>query len=225
MSAEPLLASLGKCAAFACAVLVSSSLLSACVGGKSNALGGAQPVQTLNTVAISVDSGPAAATGAVNHAYVSVRVCAPGSTTQCAVIDHVLLDTGSWGLRLVRSTLTADKLALAAETDGQGHTIEECAAFGSGQTWGPVATADIMLAGEIAANTPIQILDDTNAGAPPPASCGGAGTLVNRVTDWAANGVLGVGVFGPDCGVACVGASAIYIRRDLLTRIASFPWD
>jgi hypothetical protein len=187
-------------------MLLASCLLNACIGGKGGVTTGAPPVPTLNTMTISIDAGPAAALGAINHAYVTVRVCVPGSATQCANIDHVLLDTGSWGLRLVRSTLTAAAVTLSPETDAQGNTIEECAGFGSGQTWGPVATADIVLAGEMAAKVPVQILDDTGAGAPPPLNCG-TGVIVNRVTDWAANGVLGVGVFGPDCGMACAGAT------------------
>ena len=97
------------------------------------------PTPVVNTMTVTVDTGPAAATGAINHAYVTVKVCAPGSQTQCASIDHVLLDTGSWGLRLVRSVLTADTVTLSAETDAQGNTIEECVTFGGGQTWGPVA--------------------------------------------------------------------------------------
>jgi hypothetical protein len=120
----------------------------------------------------------------------------------------VLLDTGSWGLRLVRSVLTASAVTLAAETDSQGQTIEECATFAGGQTWGPVAAADVTLAGETASNVPVQILDDSNSGAPPAASCGGNGSLINAVTDWAANGVLGIGVFAEDCGSACVAAAA-----------------
>ena len=213
MSAERQKITVGMRWPFACAVLLASGLLGSCIGSHSSSAGAVPPVPAINTVAVSIDTGPAAAGGAINHAYVTVRVCAPGSTTQCATIDHVLLDTGSWGLRLVRSILAANAIALTAETDGQGNTIEECASFGSGQTWGPVAAADIYLAGEIAAQVPVQILDDTNSGAPPPATCGGSGTLVNSVTDWAANGVLGVGVFGADCGVACIGAAtplAIY---------------
>jgi hypothetical protein len=155
-------------------------------------------------VTISVDGGPAAATGAFNRPYVTVHVCAAGSTTQCANIDHVLVDTGSWGLRLVRSTLTAASVTLAGTTDAQGDALEECATFGNGQTWGPVALADVTLAGETAARIPVQVLDDTHAGAPAPAGCGSFG-LVNGVTDWSANGLLGIGVFPQDCGQACAG--------------------
>ncbi len=189
-------------------VLVMSMPLCACIGSsKSPAGGGTAPPPVLNTTSITVDSGPAAAPGAINHAYVTVKICAPGSTAQCASIDHVLLDTGSWGLRIVRSVLAAGAVTLTPETDPKGQTIEECATFGGGQTWGPVAPADVMLAGEIAAKVPIQVMDDTGAGAAAPTTCGANGTLINHVTDWLANGVLGIGVFAADCGAACVNAA------------------
>jgi hypothetical protein len=76
--------------------------------------------------------------------------------------------------------------------------------FGGGQTWGPVALADVTVAGEVAAKLPVQIMDDTNAGAPPPATCGASGTLINDVPSIGANGLFGVGVFAQDCGSACV---------------------
>ncbi|MDB6086162.1 MAG: putative lipoprotein [Gammaproteobacteria bacterium] len=194
-------------------VFVSSGLLTACVGGSGSATNATPPPPTVNTMAIVVDGGPAAASGQINHAYVTVKVCAPGSSTQCANIDHVLLDTGSNGLRLVRSVLDAATLALGTETDAQGQTIEECVAFGGGKTWGPVALADVTLAAEVAAKVPVQILDDTGAGASPPATCGANGTLINSVSAIGANGLLGVGVFAQDCGPACVNAAtplAIY---------------
>jgi hypothetical protein len=50
-------------------------------------------------------------------------------------------------------------------------------------------------------------MDDTGAGAAPPATCGANGTLINGVSGFGANGILGVGVFAQDCGSACVSAS------------------
>ena len=186
--------------------LIAASLLSACVGGnKTPAAPATNPVSTtLNTVALTIDAGPPAATGQVNHAYVTLKVCVSGSATQCASIDHVLVDTGSSGLRLVRSVLTSAGVTLPAATDAQGQTIEECMSFGAGQTWGPVAVADVTVAGEVAAKLPVQIMDDTNASAPPPAACGANGTLINDVSSIGANGLFGVGVFAQDCGSACV---------------------
>jgi hypothetical protein len=187
---------------------LAAMLLSACIGGSGTTAAAGNPVApTLNTVALTVDGGPAGATGAINHAYVTVKVCVPGSQTQCSSIDHVLLDTGSWGLRLVRSVLTAHAVTLNAETDSQGRSIEECVSFGGGQTWGPVALADISIAGESAAKLPVQVMDDTAAGAPPPPTCGANGTLINGVSGFSANGVLGVGVFAQDCGAPCVSAA------------------
>ena len=185
--------------------LLAVSLLSGCVGSKNPTASVTNPVSppTLNTVALTVDTGPASATSQINHAYVTLKVCVSGQT-QCASIDHVLVDTGSSGLRLVRSVLTSGGVTLTGETDAQGQAVEECMTFGGGQTWGPVALADVTVAGEIAAKLPVQVMDDTNAGAPAPASCGANGTLVNDVSGFGANGVLGVGVFAQDCGAACV---------------------
>jgi Protein of unknown function (DUF3443) len=186
--------------------LLAAGLLAGCVHSNGPAtVTTAAP--TANTAALTVDSGPAAATGQINHLYVTVKICAAGSQSQCANIDHVLVDTGSSGLRLVRSVLAAASVTLTAQTDSQGASLEECLSFVGGQTWGPVALADVTLAGERAAGLPVQIMDDTGAGAPPPATCGAAGTLLNDVAGFGANGILGIGVFAQDCGGACVNAS------------------
>ncbi|HMD72864.1 MAG TPA: DUF3443 family protein [Steroidobacteraceae bacterium] len=188
--------------------VMAGGMLAACIGGNGVTATGSKPVTpTPNTMKLTVDTGPSAATGQINHAYVTIKVCAAGSQTQCATIDHVLLDTGSSGLRLVRSVLTAAAVTLAPELDARGQTVEECVTFGGGQTWGPVALADLSMAGESAQKLPVQVMDDTAAGAPPPASCGANGTLINSVAGFGANGVLGVGVFAQDCGAACVSAS------------------
>ena len=194
---------------FFTAATLGAALLGGCVGNNHSTGTGivTPPPPTLNALAVTVDAGPAADPGQINHAYVTVKVCAAGSQTQCATIDHVLLDTGSSGLRLVRSVLTAAGVSLTGATDAQGQALEECVAFGGGETWGPVAYADVTLAGESAAHVPVQVMDDTAMGAAPPASCGTNGTLINGVTGFGANGLLGVGVFAQDCGPGCVGAA------------------
>jgi Protein of unknown function (DUF3443) len=185
------------------AAVFASVALAACVNNTGTATIGV-PLPTANTAAITVDSGPAGATGQINHLYVTVKVCAPGSQTQCASIDHVLVDTGSSGLRLVRSVLVGAAVTLSAQTDAQGNAIEECLSFVGGQTWGPVALADVTLAAERAQGLPVQVMDDTGATAPPPATCGASGTLINNVAGFGANGILGIGVLAQDCGPACV---------------------
>jgi hypothetical protein len=185
-----------------------AALLSACFGGNGTSTAVPPPPPTANVMTISVDGGPAAAAGQINHPYVTVQVCATGSQSSCATIDHVLLDTGSTGLRLVGSVLAAQSLTLAASSDAQGQTIEECVAFSGGQTWGPVALADVTLAGERALKVPVQIMDDTGSSAPPPATCGENGSLINSVSAFGANGVLGLGVLIHDCGQSCVAPAA-----------------
>ncbi len=182
-------------------------LLSACIGNNNAANNNNAAPPVVNTMTVTVDGGPAGASGQSNHAYVTVKVCVPGSQTQCANIDHVLLDTGSWGLRLVSSVLAASAIVLNAERDAQNQAIEECVTFGGGQTWGPVALADVYMAGESAAKLPLQIMDDNSSAAAAPAGCGTNGTLINGVSGFGANGVLGVGVFAQDCGAACVNAA------------------
>jgi len=199
------------------APLLAAAQLSACVGGNGTSAASVVPAPPQNTLAVTVDAGPPAAPGgapigAINHAYVTVKVCVPGSQTECASVDHVLLDTGSWGLRLVRSVLTAHAVTLSPEVDAQGRAIEECVHFGGGDTWGPVALADVTMAGESAAKLPVQVLDDRTVPSPaPPATCGANGTLINGVSGFDANGVLGLGVFAQDCGAACLSsATSIY---------------
>lgn len=190
--------------------LLATCALSACVGNNNpTAPGGSSnsPPPVPNVLTVTVDAGPAAASGQINHPYVTVKVCAPGSQTQCTSVDHILLDTGSSGLRLVRSVLVSGGVALTPEVDTQGQAIEECMNFSAGQTWGPVVLADVTLAGEVAAKLPVQLMDDTGAGAPPPTDCGVNGTLVNDVAGFGANGLLGVGVFAQDCGSACVNST------------------
>src|SRR5258708_18244294 len=157
-------------------VVLAPCLLCACIGGgKGTATNTVPPTPTVNTLAVVVDAGPPGV-GAVNRPYVTVKVCVPGSTT-CANIDHVLLDTGSGGLRLVRSVLTAGGVTLTPVTDSQGRIIEECASFVGGEIWGPVGLADVTLAGEVAAKLPVQVMDDTNTNAAPPTTCGPNGSV------------------------------------------------
>jgi len=167
-------------------------------GGDSGGNPPTPPPPTPNTQPISVDAGPA---GFVNLAFTSVTVCAPGSTTNCQTIDHIQVDTGSSGLRLLSSVLSP-ALSLPQQVDATGNPLVECAQFADGFSWGPVKTADIRLAGEMASSVPVQVIGDPASPAIP-ASCSSGGPPENTVQDFGANGLLGVGVFLQDCGTAC----------------------
>ena len=157
------------------------------------------PVPTNNVQAITVDGGPAG--DQPNVAYVTVTVCAPGSTSNCQTIDHVMVDTGSTGLRIQSSVLPAS-LALPQQKDANGNAIVECAQFISEFTWGSVNMADVRIAGELASSVPVQVIGDS-ALPPIPQSCSSSGPPANSVDTMGAKGILGVGHTLQDCGQLC----------------------
>jgi hypothetical protein len=151
-----------------------------------------------NVLQISVDRGTDG--NAINTPFVTVRVCQPGSAT-CVDIDHVVLDTGSSGLRIAASALPAG-MTLAAVTNAGGQAVGQCAQFASGFSWGSVRLADVHMAGEVAANVSIQIVNDPALPySQVPASCSGTGPDIGAGRG--AKGILGVGFFREDCGAAC----------------------
>ena len=156
---------------------------------------------TSNSTAIVVDSGPTGVNGAINIPYVSVTVCRPG-TTICQTIDHVLLDTGSYGLRLLAPLDAA--LNLPAVQTPSGADAGTCGKFISGYTWGAVRQADVKMADETAAGISIQVIGDSGANyAATPSSCSSAGNNLGTLAALGAKGVLGVGLFKQDCGESC----------------------
>ena len=148
-----------------------------------------------NVEPIVVNAGPVNAYG--NGAFARVTVCVPGSST-CQTIDGVLVDTGSSGLRIVASALT---IALPQQMSPSGKPVAECLQFLGSYTWGPVQTADVQIAGEKAAGTPIQVLSDTDFTAP--GACSNGFPSANTVGNLGANGILGVGPSAQDCGSTC----------------------
>ncbi len=143
-----------------------------------------------NVATIEVNTGPIG--GYANGAFVSVTVCTPGTST-CQTIPNVLVDTGSSGLRILSSALT---VSLPQQT-ASGSPVAECLPFVSGFTWGPVQTADVQIAGEKASAVPIQYIDEAKFAVP--SSCSSNGSSMDTLQNLGANGLLGVGLVGPDC--------------------------
>jgi hypothetical protein len=167
------------------------------------------PTATGNSLPIVLDAGPKG--NALNIPFVSVTVCPPGSagtSAACQTIDHVAIDTGATGLRLVKSALSS-ALKLPAVTDSSGKGIGECAQFADGFTWGSVRLADIYLGGKVARNVPFQDIGDTPGAvtAIPTTNCSNTGVNESTVATLGANGLLGVGLFVDDSGIyyACSG--------------------
>ena len=156
----------------------------------------------VNVVPISVNGGPlvTATQPSIypNGAFVSVQICVPNTST-CQTIDGVLVDTGSFGLRLLSSAVT---IPLVPLTDSSNNTLYDCIQFLDGSfLWGTVAPANIVMAGEVANSTSIQVI--ANPGFTIPGGCAGTGTNEDTLAQLGANGILGVGPEPFDCGAAC----------------------
>jgi len=187
------------------AVVAGLMVLASC-GGSGNG-GVTTPVPSGSNVAsVVVDSGPE--NNFINGIYTSVEVCAPGSTSNCATVPNVLVDTGSSGLRLLSSALPSLSLP---SIDVSGNPLQECIQFVDlSYIWGPVAQADVHLAGETASSVPIQLISASPAYAVPTSrlSLGTSGAVdLNTVQALGANGILGVGNLAQDCGSICTSAA------------------
>jgi hypothetical protein len=181
-----------------CGALCLSAL--SCGGGSSFAPGSPTPPTDANVASIVVDAGPTSTSPDVNTLFTTVTVCVPGSTTSCQTIDHIQVDTASYGLRILAPVLT---LSLPVQTTANGASLLECTGFVDGYSWGPVALADVQISGESASSVPVQVIGDARFTSVP-AGCSSIGPAEDTVAAFGANGILGIGVFAQDCGAGCV---------------------
>ncbi|MDE2260433.1 MAG: DUF3443 family protein, partial [Betaproteobacteria bacterium] len=183
-------------------------LLASCGGGG----GGSSPANssmpspsvTPNQVAVTVAQDPAIALfPTANLPYVSVTLC--DNAGLCQTIDHIVLDTGSYGLRVLSSAIT--NLNLPATTSAGVGTLGECATFLGGFMWGGIHNATIKIAGETASNVLIELLGDPGLPGAPLACQGIGGTDIGNLLGIGGNGILGVGQFVEDQGsyYTCIG--------------------
>jgi hypothetical protein len=130
-----------------------------------------------------------------NKACVSLTICSPG-TDNCRTVNDILLDTGSYGLRIFSTALGGVSLAQVASGSG---SLAECAGFGNGMTlWGPVQLADVVMGSEPTVRLPIQVINASFGSRPD--ACRNADA---NPGDAGFNGILGVGLFNQDCGPDC----------------------
>ena len=147
-----------------------------------------------NVAEVSVDIG-LPNINYLNGLFLTVTICVPG-TSQCQTVDHVLVDTGSTGLRVLKSVLT---LSLPAWTDDSGVALAECFQFVSGYTWGPLHSADLKIAGEQANGLAMQVIEESTY--PVPSGC--TGTDNSTAKTLRANGIIGISALLQDCGSYC----------------------
>jgi hypothetical protein len=192
-------------------IVASLAFLAGCGGGSSGTTpvgvptGGGGGTGTGNTLPIAVDGGPVPNIIYPNGAFTSVTICNPGTTT-CQTIDGILVDTGSFGLRILSSAITLT--GLETLTSGNS-TLYNCINFADGSfLWGAAEVADVEMASEKASSETIQVIADPATGTfAIPANCAN-GTDEDFLTGpngtgLGANGILGIGPEPVDCGLAC----------------------
>jgi hypothetical protein len=152
-----------------------------------------------NITRVVVDAGPTG--GEVNRLYTDVTICQEGNSGICQTIDHVLVDTGSTGLRVLASELSP-ALLFNPVRGNNGRQLLSCVQFlDNSFAWGSVVVANVVLGGLTAPSIPIQVVADPRF-VELSSACAG-GTSNDSVEILGAKGILGIGTFREDCGIGC----------------------
>lgn len=176
-----------------------------------------------NSVPITVDGGPTGQSPN-NTPFVSVTICSTTSPSSCQTIDHIILDTGSMGLRLFANKVN---ISLSKETSGSSN-VGECTLFGSGYDWGSIALANVQMGGETAQSVPIQLINDSSIPSIP-SDCSNEGAYNDL---GGANGIIGVnplpydnGSYYTCSGSSCSVSSAITSSQEVVSPVYMFAQD
>ncbi len=190
-----------------------------------------------NQLAVTVEQEPDITTYiTADTPYATVTVC--DALGNCSTVDHVLVDTGSYGLRLFASALSSNVQLtpmLSTSTGTSGQPIGECASFISSSVWGAVRIATIQLGAMTASNVPIQIMADPtfpDKSTALPGSTNGVcpnASAKSSEQQFGAKGVLGVGMFKNDIQsyYACTTSSCTSVKppHQVSNPVASLPTD
>jgi hypothetical protein len=161
------------------------------------------PVAGNNVMSVTVNGAQCGAHQYANQPCVSVTLCSPANPANCQTINNILLDTGSYGLRIFNSVIT---VPLTPITKGD-KALGECVQFGDGSSeWGPVEYAYVQLGNEPKVAVPIVAINSDFQSAPAPCTSSQSNPDVSPALS-GFNGVLGVGLFSTDCGSACANIS------------------
>lgn len=187
------------------ALLVMTLVLLACGGGgapPSSSSDLPKPTRGANVMPVYVDAGPG--NNEVNRLYTDVTICQPGNPGNCQTIDHVLVDTGSTGLRLLAGLVNTSITQTRVNT-GNATPLLNCAQFLDGSyAWGPVARVDLRIDGQTVSDLPVQLMGDNSvSNLDGGCSDNGQYTAILDVDGLGAKGILGISYFAQDCGVYC----------------------
>ena len=187
-----------------------------------------KPVQTDNNLLVNVEDGPRGflLLPNANILYATVTVCSPTDTSKCVSIDHVQVDTGSVGLRVLASKVKSlnlppvevssrsdfiTSLNLVPADNPVVHTWE-CFPFVIGGLWGANAKAVVGLGRQFTTPVAVHLIEDETdptKAMQSPADCTSKadGHILSSAGALGSNGILGVGSTNIDCGFVCLDGS------------------
>lgn len=176
------------------------------VTGSSNLTSTSSAMTAANVMAVSVNGSLCSASSYLNKPCVSVTICNP-DLSACQTVNDILLDTGSYGLRIFQQAIP--NLTLPQVASGAG-SLTGCVQFADGSSlWGPIKLAAVKLGNEPTVQVPIQVIDSTFGSLPLPCANADPSPVSSGFA-----GILGVGVLTEDCGSGCVfsASNGIYYR-------------
>jgi hypothetical protein len=168
-------------------------------------------MQTDNNLLVSVSDGPRGFQLApnANILYATVKVCSPVDG-RCVDIDHVQVDTGSVGLRVLASKVKTLALPPVEIDTGPVRNAYECFPFVIGGLWGANAMAVVGLGRQSTGIVAVQLIEDDPAAplqATPDCRAAADNAILSSAGALGSNGILGIGSTNLDCGQICLTGS------------------
>jgi hypothetical protein len=149
-----------------------------------------------------------ASSTSLNQPVIDIKICKSGTANSasptCITISNILVDTGSYGLRISSSAISnAALLSTPVIAPNSSNQVMECAQFGSGYIWGGIYKVDLQLGSSFAltaSNLNIQVGDSTTNGS---SNCSqSAGSDLSIRNNLGANGIIGIGALLQDTSSA-----------------------
>ncbi|MDD3265597.1 MAG: DUF3443 family protein [Burkholderiales bacterium] len=127
----------------------------------------------------------------INTMYVSITLCTNSAGTNCQTIDNIILDTGSFGLKINKSALPESfVLQMPRVTTTDDQMVYACNTFGSGYVFAEEHYGILKLANTMTNNVIVQIIENSPS-AEIPDDCIAKGPF-DDFANFGANGIIGV---------------------------------
>lgn len=179
-------------------IIITLSLitLAGCNSGSDSSSSNNNQNQISGGIPIQVSANSTGVCSNLNSPCVSLNVC-DSNGNNCSTINNILVDTGSYGLRVFGNLLSNQTKNALNPILVNNNPVGECVSYGDGsQNWGGINLGIVKFTDSIQTSSiPIQIIDSSFMTAP--SNCWNRTTSANN---FGYNGVLGVGLYQYDGG-------------------------